>query len=128
MTYWYLDYENAHSDACLNALLSQTRKGDTVIAFYSSATPDIRIKFLRKLETKGVKFKTHPCLNGAKNAMDFQIVMALAVNCVTTKTIAHRVVSKDYGYQVPLRAWRERGYDVGLCVPDELTGAATYPQ
>lgn len=127
MTYWYLDYENSHSATCLNALLSQARKSDTVIVFYSSVTPDIPIKFLHKLETKGVKLRTQPCLNGAKNAMDFQIVMDLAANCVTTKTIAHRVVSKDYGYQVPLRAWRERGFDVGLCVPDEQSGAVTYP-
>lgn len=128
MTYWYLDYENAHSTACLNALLSQVRKGDTVIVFYSSVTPEISLRFLHKLESKGTKCKTQPCLNGSKNAMDFQIVMDLAANCVSTKTITHRVFSKDTGYQTPLKAWRERGYDVGLCIPDENTGAVTYPQ
>ena len=125
MTLWYLDYENVRSDTCLDGLAKYVKRSDTVIIFYSSVTPTIALRFLHKIESKSAKVRTIPCLNGSPNAMDFQIVMELAANCTSGKPAAHRIVSKDRGYDSPLKMWRQRGYDVALAIPSEQDGSLT---
>ena len=119
MTIWYLDYENCNSNTALDLLVDEVKKGDTVIAFYSSTNPNVPFRFLRRLEENGGKLKVFNCFNGSKNAMDFQIVMELAYNCATMKPVKHRVYSKDTGYIIPLKSWAQKGYDVGLVSPSE---------
>lgn len=125
-TYWYVDYENVNSAAHLNSIVSAVKRNDVVIIFYSSATPTIALSFLHKIEAKNARVRTLPCSNGSKNAMDFQIVMEVAANCMSDKQVAHRVVSRDIGYDCPLKAWRARGYDVALCTPGDKDCAMTY--
>lgn len=126
ITYWYVDYENVNTVWFLNSISNSVKKNDVVIVFYSAVTPTIPLRFLHQVEIKGGKIRVVPCATGSKNAMDFQIVMEVAANCQSGKQIAHRVVSRDTGYDAPLKAWRSRGYDVALCIPSDKESMLTF--
>lgn len=55
MTYWYVDFENVHSEADLGMLLNQAKRGDTIIIYYSAVCPMFPLKQIQNLAHRGDK-------------------------------------------------------------------------
>ena len=109
MTYWYVDLENVHDR--LENLVACVRRYDRVVMAYSKAHGTVSAKCLEALDKKRVKVIYLECLCGHDNAMDFQICMEVAKNCITGAGTAHIVYSDDKGYDLPMQAWRHKGYE-----------------
>lgn len=126
MTYWYVDFENVHSEADLGMLLNQAKRGDTIIIYYSAVCPMFPLKQIQNLAHRGIKLRAVECVVGTKDAADFQIVMDLAVGCTEHPTIRHIVYSRDQGFVNPLKAWKKRGCDVNVCSPQTAAKQSHY--
>lgn len=82
MRYFYIDTENISSKLWIESL-SQMRKTDTVILFYTQNSNMVSIEQLAYVNKTAAKLEYIKVDNGIKNALDFVLVSELSTRAAS---------------------------------------------
>lgn len=105
MAYYYVDYENVHSNGLLGIdLLS---KGDKVFIFTGSSTDTIRFDALQQVISSPATVEILVVPVGNKDALDFQLVTHLFLGYKPNRK--YFIIAKDNGYDYSIKMAKSRG-------------------
>ncbi|MDR0804558.1 MAG: hypothetical protein LBN42_02070 [Oscillospiraceae bacterium] len=117
MRYFYVDFENVHSDGLKG--LEELTADDTVYFFYSDNANALTFDLLFSLENANCISKYYRSERTARNSLDFQIVTFIGANIVNHPDAKHIVITIDGGYDASVDFWntefaaRETGVATG---------------
>lgn len=112
MTYYFVDYENVHSDGIMDC--TELEKGDVVCVIYTEQAKNITLDVIEKLSRSGVTLELDKAGTGAKNALDFQLSSYLGYMIAKHEgeDVRYVIISKDTGFDRLIDFWGERGVTI----------------
>lgn len=123
MTYYFVDYENVHSEGIVDC--SELEQGDIVYVFYTEQAKNITLDVLEQFTRRGIRLELDKAGTGAKNALDFQLSSYLGYMIAKheTEQLRYVIVSKDTGFDRLVQFWGEKGIQIlrqpGISVKEE---------
>lgn len=123
MTYYFVDYENVHSDGIVDC--SELEQGDIVYVFYTEQAKNITLDILEQFTRRGIRLELDKAGTGAKNALDFQLssYLGYVIAKHETEPLRYVIVSKDTGFDRLVQFWGEKGIQIfrqpGISVKEE---------
>lgn len=112
MTYYFVDYENVHSDGIMDC--TELEKDDVVCVIYTEQAKNITLDVIEKLSRSGVTLELDKAGTGAKNALDFQLSSYLGYMIAKHEgeDVRYVIISKDTGFDRLIDFWGERGVTI----------------
>lgn len=109
MTYYFVDYENVHSDGIVDC--TELERGDVVCVIYTEQAKNITLDIIEKLSRAGITLELDKAGTGAKNSLDFQLssYLGYVIAKHEKEDAAYVIVSKDTGFDRLVDFWGERG-------------------
>lgn len=109
MTYYFVDYENVHSDGIVDC--TELERGDVVCVIYTEQAKNITLDIIEKLSRAGITLELDKAGTGAKNSLDFQLssYLGYVIARHEKEDAAYVIVSKDTGFDRLVDFWGERG-------------------
>lgn len=123
MTYYFVDYENVHSEGIVDC--SELEQGDIVYVFYTEQAKNITLDILEQFTRRGIRLELDKAGTGAKNALDFQLssYLGYVIAKHETEPLRYVIVSKDTGFDRLVQFWGEKGIQIlrqpGISVKEE---------
>lgn len=123
MTYYFVDYENVHSEGIVDC--SELEQGDIVYVFYTEQAKNITLDILEQFTRRGIRLELDKAGTGAKNALDFQLssYLGYVIARHETEPLRYVIVSKDTGFDRLVQFWGEKGIQIlrqpGISVKEE---------
>ena len=114
MKYYFVDYENVHSDGFAGA--ENIGRESVIYVFYSDQNKAFTLDILEKVEKQGASIKACKAEVGSKNALDFQLssflgyVIGKENENIDAEFI---IIAKDAGYDKLVDFWKKRGRKIG---------------
>ncbi len=123
MKYYFIDFENVHSDGFYG--MEQVNKGDVIYVIYSERSKVFSLEIVEKAAIQGAELKAYKVEVGSKNALDFQLSSFLGYIIGKCDDIdcSYAIVSKDMGYDKVVSFWKNRGRKIQRIV--NLSGKET---
>lgn len=104
-TYYLVDSENI-GDAWVN-LIDTITPGDRIVVFYTDNSMHIGCEKVRRLlECEDGVVRWISCVNGTKNALDFQLVTELGAMIARGDGYDYVIVSNDSGFDAVVSYWQ----------------------
>lgn len=112
MTYYFVDYENVHSDGIVDC--TELEPGDIVYVFYTEQAKNITLDILEQFTRKGIRLELDKAGTGAKNALDFQLssYLGYVIAKHEKENIRYVIVSRDTGFDRLVQFWGEKGIEI----------------
>ena len=112
MTYYFVDYENVHSDGIVDC--TELDPGDIVYVFYTEQAKNITLDILEQFTRKGIRLELDKAGTGAKNALDFQLssYLGYVIAKHEEENIRYVIVSRDTGFDRLVQFWGEKGIEI----------------
>lgn len=109
MNYYFIDFENVHSDGFCG--IEKVKKGDVIYVIYSERSKAFSLEILEKAAIQGAELKAYKVEVGSKNALDFQLSSFLGyiIGKSDHMDCSYTIVSKDMGYDKVVSFWKNRG-------------------
>lgn len=121
MNYYFIDFENVHSDGFCG--IEKVKKGDVIYVIYSERSKAFSLEILEKAAIQGAELKAYKVEVGSKNALDFQLSSFLGyiIGKSDHMDCSYTIVSKDMGYDKVVSFWKNRGRKIQRMI--NLSGA-----
>lgn len=113
MKYYFIDFENVNKDGFCG--LESMECGSVINVIYTENCKNISMDILEEAARRGVIINAYKVEAGSKNALDFQLSSFLGYVIGTSdlnEGIEYFIVSKDAGYDVLIRFWKNRGLHI----------------
>lgn len=112
MKYYFVDYENVHSEGFIG--IDGIAKNDTLYLMYTEQCKTFSLEVLEKIIRRKINFEVYKVGSGSKNALDFQLssFMGYIIAKNEDKECIFYIVSKDTGFDHLIDFWRKKGINV----------------
>lgn len=126
MNYYFIDYENVHSDGFVG-VEDNLGKNDKICLLYTDTCKQIPFEVLEKMIHKqDLKLEVIKAGSGGKNALDFQLssYMGYIIAKNEEQKCSFYIVSKDTGFNHLIDFWKSRGVNVSRVANFSFEGEA----
>lgn len=116
MNYYFVDYENVHSEGFVG--IEKVQEKDVIYVVYSEQSKTFSLDILEKIERQKAFVRAHKVKVGSKNALDFQLSSFLGyiIGKTETEDCNYYIVSRDMGYDRVVEFWTEKEIRIGRII------------